>query len=258
MKVIAEVGSNWKTHDDCLHSVEQAARAGADIVKFQYYTNECLYGVPGPRNCLPLVSQLASHAKEHDIEFMCTAFSRKGYQIVDPLVKRHKIASSEITDLDILETVNSFRKPVILSTGGATHQEIAYALLVLRNVPVTLLYCVVDYPARIVDFRHLRDLREKHGGSCAYGYSDHSVDVLNIPSLARKHGAVILEKHVNFTEHTDTSDHPHSLSGHEFRMMIKHLKRDLLVQETARPNPYKRTAQTIQPFNSRGYYRPPA
>jgi N,N'-diacetyllegionaminate synthase len=161
MEVIAEVGSNFKTHDDCMRSVMAARRAGADAVKFQLFTGQDLFGptYAGDRGCFVSVPELAKEAEFQGIEFMCTAFSPDGYRSIDPYVRRHKVASSEITDLSILEAVNSLKKPVILSTGGAGGDDIDRALNALKDVPVTILYCVVEYPARIVDFRQMRVLR---------------------------------------------------------------------------------------------------
>lgn len=259
MKVIAEIGSNFKTLEDCFHSIEAAKRSGADIVKFQYFTSYDLYGRER-RNMqgeLPdfWLGSLKNEADANEIEFMCTAFSPEGYIFIDQYVTRHKVASAEITDLDILKTVNGFKKPVLLSTGGATFQEIDRALNHLPDCEVTLMYCVPAYPARVVDFRLLGEMREIFGDRSLYGYSDHSLDVLIVPSCARSHGAVILEKHVNFTEHTDTPDAPHSLSEAEFKLMMRHLKGESTISDTFTPCTWKRKLITL-PNGTEGYYRP--
>lgn len=259
MQIIAEVGSNWKTLEDCIYSIEKAKECGADAVKFQLYTHQELYGVHGeidgemPREWIP---QLAEAACKIGIEFMCTGFSSDGYRFLDPFVERHKVASSEITALDMLETLTGFGKPVIVSTGGATLEEIREAVAVLKDVPVTLMYCVAEYPARVIDFRHLQTLCNQFT-ECSVGYSDHSTDVVFIPSIAKLNGSKILEKHVNFTEHTDTPDAPHSLSFDEFKLMCDSFKRKSLLslEETFRPNPRKRKMITL-PDGTRGYFRP--
>jgi N,N'-diacetyllegionaminate synthase len=250
---IAEIGSNWKNWNDCVTSVRDAKKAGADVVKFQYFDEADLYGSYQSDkiiNCQPHPPGLIQIAEETGIEFMCTAFSVEGYDYVNRTVARHKIASAEITAIDILEKVNSFKKPVLLSTGGATFDQIELALHKLKDCFVTLMYCVTDYPARVVDFRHLELMKEHFGNKYAYGYSDHSTDILNIPRLAEVYGSVVLEKHVNFTDHNDTPDAPHSLSGAEFAMMMKHIKGDLSPKESFRPCPWQRVR------TDHGYYRP--
>lgn len=254
MLVIAEVGSNWKTHQDCIQSIRAAKAAGAGAVKFQWYTNECLYGAEGDRNLTPDIPALAKECEKAKIEFMCTAFSPKGYDLVDPYVKRHKVASSEITAVDILDKVNSFKKPVILSTGGAFNDEITRAVLMLRNVPVTLLYCEVEYPARFANFGRFLSFRKYFPG-CDYGYSDHTIDVIRAPLEAKQKGASVIEKHVNFTDHTDTPDAGHSLSGEEFSIMVQALKGELELRDIFKPNPWKRQLITL-PNGKRGWFRP--
>lgn len=227
MKVIAEIGSNWKTIGDCKESIQAAARCGADVVKFQFYTHREIYGASGKmKGEMPLewLSHLYSVAQSEGIEFMCTAFSPSGYHYVNAMVETHKIASAELTALDIIDTVNGFRKPVILSTGGANMDDIEAAVNRLSNCPVTLMFCVADYPAKIIDFRQLVRIRNHFGGRCRYGYSDHSIDVLNIPLIAKAVGCEVIEKHVNFTPYTDTPDAGHALNESEFRLMVQNLK----------------------------------
>ena len=257
MKVIAEVGSNFKSTDDCLQSIRLAKEAGADIVKFQYFTGKDLYGpeYTGMRESKVDIPLLAIEARKQRIELMCSAFSPAGYRAIDPYVVRHKVASSEITAVDILDTLNALRKPVILSTGGADHDEIRSALMVLRNVPVTLMYCVVEYPATVIDFRHYDLIRGEFGSNCKMGYSDHSIDVMNIPKIAKQRGADVIEKHVNFCGYTDTPDAPHSLNFENFRLMIRNLKNKVRTEETFKPNPWKRKIITL-PNGTYGYYRP--
>lgn len=231
MKIIAEVGSNWISYSDINLSIAQAKKCGADAIKFQFFTAKELYGSEAYGEHLHQqylnfnwLSQIKFDCKDSGIEFMCTAFSPSGYEVVDQFVNTHKIASAEITDTSILEKVNSFGKPVYLSTGGASHDEIRHALLHLKNCAVTIMFCVADYPAKIVDFRHLELLRDKFGSGYQYGYSDHSLDVLNIPKIAKNHGCVVIEKHVNFTPHTHTPDSPHSIDAAELELMVKTLR----------------------------------
>lgn len=231
MKVVCEIGSNWKSLEDCFMSIRAAKECGADAVKLQLFSPKELYGsiMEASIGSTPYldpawICQLSDSCLYHGIEFMVTAFSEHGYKFVDNYVETHKIASAEITDKSILETVNSFKKPVYLSTGGASIDQIAAALFRLKDCPVTIFYCVTEYPAKVVDFRHLEALRETFGSSYKYGYSDHSIDVLNIPKMAYHHGCSVIEKHVNFTTYTDTNDAPHALNAKELSLMVKAVK----------------------------------
>lgn len=233
MKIVAEVGSNWKSLAECMLSIKLAKEAGADVVKFQFFNHDELYGdgsgldLIGNSPYMPSgwLWQLKNYSDEMMIEFMCTAFSPSGYNKVNTMVQTHKIASAELTDVSILDTVNRFKKPVLLSTAGSHMQiEIKNALLHLVDCPVTILFCVGDYPAKIVDFRKLDLMKEFFGPGYSYGYSDHSIDVLNIPKIAKEKGCVVIEKHVNFTHHQTTPDAGHSLNFNEFKAMCLMLK----------------------------------
>lgn len=264
MRVIAEVGSNFKTYEDCINSVKAAHLAGADTVKFQMYTHRELYGVAGrlpgelPRDWVPYLRNYAEHL---GIEFMCTAFSPEGYEFVNSFVSTHKIASAELGAPDILKKVNSLGKPVVLSTAGSTLDEIAAALELLKDVKVTIMFCVADYPAKIIDFRNLKELSERFGKSYQYGFSDHSTDVLNIPHSAKFYGATVIEKHVNFTRYTDTPDAGHSLNAQELSLMITNLKKQVpreLVESLCNQSmkkDWKRRHIKLQNGES-GYFRP--
>lgn len=225
MKIIAEIGSNWKTIDDCLKSIRLAKQAGADIVKFQFFSEFDLYGSGLKKRQFDEgeLKELKNECDKNNVEFMCTAFSPEGYHIIDNYVSKHKIASAEATSPEILECVNSFKKPVIMSTGGMSFSQIKSSLDKLKSMTdITIMYCVGDYPARVIDFGFMDSLRDSFK-TILIGYSDHSIDVLNIPKIAKDRGAVYLEKHVNFCGYKDTDDAPHSLNYDEFRMMVENL-----------------------------------
>jgi len=154
---------------------------------------------------------------------MCTAFSPGGYQLINQYVDTHKIASAELTDINILNQVSQFRKPVYLSTAGSSMTEVRYALMSLRPCSTTIMFCVADYPSRIVDFRHLQLLKETFGPNYSYGFSDHSTDVINLPMKAKEMGCSVIEKHVNLVNAKDTPDAPHSINADEFKLMCRYL-----------------------------------
>lgn len=230
MIFVAEIGSNWNTLNDCLTSIEKAKESKATVVKFQLFTPQDLMGPqhqndvfkPGQSPYLDpaWIPALANKAKEVGIEFMCTAFSPDGYRYVNEYVNIHKVASAEMTDTTILAIVNSFKKPVFISTAGSSLDEIAKAVDRLCDCPVTIMFCVGDYPARVVDFKHMEKLKDRFNNRYMYGYSDHSTDVLNIPKMAVYYGATVIEKHVSFIASRQTNDAAHSINGEEFKLMV--------------------------------------
>ena len=233
MKIIAEVGSNIKSFEDVSYCVTKAKEAGANAVKFQCLCEFDLYG-EGSKFHKPFQLDWFDGTKELcdklEIEFLCTAFSSDIYELVNHYVDIHKIASSEITDMHILKTVNSFGKHVYLSSGGANINQISKALEILKDCKVTIFYCVVEYPAKIINLNSIQILKSAFGKEHSYAYSDHSLDVCIIPKLARSCGAEVIEKHVNFLNYKDTPDSGHALNFDEFKLMCDDLKYGVIVQ----------------------------
>ncbi len=244
--IIAEVGSNWKTEEDCMESIHQAKMAGADAVKFQWFTKKELYGfgenpdpVTNPFMPGPWIPRLKTEADKRGIDFMCTAFSPEGYDIVNQYVDIHKVASSECCHLRILQKLKQLGKPVILSTGAKSATDIKRALWVLDNTPTVLMYCVVSYPAHDMNLDTIKNFKETFKNK-AIGYSDHSVDVCNIPRLAVEKGAAVIEKHFTIIPDVMTPDQPHSLDPAQFRNMVKSIRGELTAQIA--PTPEEKTA----------------
>lgn len=225
--IIAEVGSNWRDLNDCRHSIAMVKAVGADAVKFQVFTDEALYGrktIANGLSALPLdwLPHLKQKADSVGIEFMCSAFSPELYEVVDPFVKRHKIASAEMTHLRILEKVRSFGKPIILSTGASGEKDIEKALEVLKGCDVTLLYCVAAYPTKHVDLRTIPLLAKRF--NCPVGFSDHTLDVAEIPRRAVQEGAAVIEKHFTDIPEVATPDRDHSLTVDQFKTMVQAIR----------------------------------
>jgi len=229
MRVIAEIGSCFSSFEQAKDSIQIAAQLGADAVKFQLYDDKALYGydqspydMPVPKDWLPKewLPKLQDKAKAAGVEFMCSAFSPALALEVDPYVNTHKVASAEISHLRLLEMINTFKKPVIVSTGASTEADIRIALKTLKDCPVTLLYCVSEYPARAVNFDYMEKLKRFN---VPVGFSDHTTDYIEIPRAAKARGATVIEKHVNFFD-VRCPDSGHSLNREQFRDMIAAIK----------------------------------
>lgn len=239
MKIIAEVGSNWKTKDDCLISIREAKACGADAVKFQLYDDFSFYytatRTEGSLN-QDWLPELKQQADDIDIEFMCSAFSPKLLTIIDPFVKTHKLASSEMCHVEMLALLGAFKKPTIVSTGGHHLAEIEKTVARLKADlwphQITLMYCIANYPARHTDMRKLNLLHAAF--PYAVGLSDHSLEVYSVPKLAKDYGATVLEKHVNFVG-LESPDSPHSLSGADFKNMVKYLNNEKEIERGCDP-----------------------
>lgn len=231
--IIAEIGSNWRDFNDCKESVSVARRCGADAVKFQAFTGKALYGCDSDLGYqLPLewLPKLKEKADAEGIDFMCTAFSPELLDAVNPHVSVHKIASSDVSYVDLLQRVNSKGKPVILSTGGSSLSDIKLALEYLPDVQVYLLYCVSAYPAKNVNLYGLEKLAQVF--NLPIGYSCHTQDYTTAVNAARFHKARVIEKHLKIPfgdsltgDHDpNTPDSGHSLLPDEFKLMVDHIR----------------------------------
>lgn len=238
--VVAEVGSNWRNKVDCLYAIKMAKWCGADAVKFQLFDEESLYGFSQAKRdaaangylldlsaCRSVfgwldpewLPDLAEYARTQELEFMCSAFSPELLDLVDPFVRIHKVASSEINHARLLERINASGKPVFLSTAASTLPDIDTALKCLPDCDKVVMYCVGSYPAKDIDLGCLDVLRLNT--KCLVGYSDHSTDVRIIPAEAVKRGACVIEKHFNALDPgIETPDSGHSLNPDEFKLMI--------------------------------------
>lgn len=226
---MAEVGSNWQFLEDCIYSIDVVSSINASCAKFQLFTKNDLYGmghtiVPGYSpylnpNWLP---HLQEHCVKKNIDFMCTAFSVEGIEAVDPYVKQHKLASSDLTHIEMLEKLNLLGKPVVISTGGATLDEISSALDLLSAVPTTLCYCVSSYPSHEYNLFVLTEFYKRFSSSSVQiGFSDHSLDFYPCISAFNHFGVSYIEKHFKAHYHFITPDSPHSLGPEEFSRMIE-------------------------------------
>jgi N-acetylneuraminate synthase/N,N'-diacetyllegionaminate synthase len=248
--VIAEAGVNH--NGDPVRAeelVDIAARAGADAVKFQTFRAAHLVQEDAPKapyqkettgsaesqyemlRKLELSEaaheSLAQRCRERGLEFLSTPFDPASADLLERLgVARYKIASGEITNLPLLLHVGSKGKPVILSTGMSSLEEIGAALGSLRSAGapgVTLLHCVSDYPTRPedVNLRVMETLRSRFG--VPVGFSDHTSGIA-VPIAAAALGATVIEKHFTTDRKLPGPDHRASLEPGELAAMVRGIR----------------------------------
>jgi len=244
--IVAEAGVN---HNGDIHLakelIDAAKNAGADAVKFQAFKAEkiaTMYAEKADyqtRNAGKDKSQLAmlkkleldekdigelyNYAQKNNIIFLSSAFDRESIDLLNDLgVSAFKIASGEITNLPLLKYVAKKKKPIILSTGMSTLDEIEQAVKVIREngtKDIVLLHCVTSYPARKedVNLRAIETLRRKF--KLPVGFSDHTLGV-TIPIAAAALGAVLIEKHFTLDKSLPGPDHKASLEPNELAEMV--------------------------------------
>jgi len=260
--VIAEAGSNWKcgSYNEDLERAKEmiktASRAGVDAIKFQTYKAETVY-VPnaGKINYLSkvsshksinevfqylsmpyeMISELAKFCNQENIFFMSTPFSVEDAQQIDPFVKLHKIASYELNHTRLLEFLSSTKKPILISTGASTYDEINYAINLIKgcgNKSIVLLQCTSKYPAPVNTLNLSVIPKMKSRYKLPVGLSDHSLNPLTAPLLAIGYGATVIEKHFTLDRNLPGPDHLFSLNPEELESMINSIREADLAKGT--------------------------
>ena len=237
--IIAEAGVN---HNGSLEMakqlVDEAARAGADAVKFQTFRAEALVSRQTPKAAYQQQTtaadesqfdmirrlelspeahrELIAHCRTAGIQFLSSPFDLGSIDLLAELdLQVFKIPSGEITNLPYLRKVGRLGKRTILSTGMATMAEIAAALEVLQGAGVgrdqlTVLHCNTEYPTPMedVNLRAMLSIREEFG--VAVGYSDHTLGT-EVAVAAVALGATLIEKHFTLDRNLPGPDHRASL-----------------------------------------------
>ncbi len=213
IKFIAELGSNHNGNlDRCYKLINAAKDIGADAVKFQLF-DENLYAPQYIKQRerlrkwqLPLdyIPKIAEYCKEKDIKFGCSVFYFEAVEILKPYVDWYKIGSFELTYLDLIRAVAKTGKPVIMSTGMGTDEEIEKAVIALKgNDNIILLHCNSSYPANVKDCDLIKinylDLRHVYLHNYPVGWSDHTRHP-GIIYAAIAHKAEVIEFHMDLED----------------------------------------------------------
>ena len=231
--VIAEVGINHGgSFELALKHIHSAKRAGADAVKFQLFKAENLVSSRQMPESFEFFRRVAlnydeigllfSEAQRVGIEFIATPFDLEAVNFLDSLpVKRFKVASGDIDNLPLLRSIAEKRKPILLSTGMSTLEDISLALSEINQVypcDITLLHCVSLYPTPIEEANLLcvRTLKEKF--RLKVGYSDHTVGI-NCALTAVALGAEVIEKHFAIDKSVAVPDIACSVDEEELRKL---------------------------------------
>ena len=170
--------------------------------------------------------ELFKYGKSLGIKVFSTPFDDTAINFLEKLkCPIYKIASFEMTDLNLVKKVSQTKKPIIISTGMANLEEIETTIKVAKKngaKNITLLYCVSNYPSSIEDFNlnNIKILKDKF--KCRVGISDHSMDN-RVAIAAIASGAEVIEKHIALDNQKKGFDIDFSLKGKE----IKKLRDDI-------------------------------
>lgn len=248
--VIAEIGHNHQgSVEACKKLFSEAATAGASAVKLQKRDNRALFtreafdapynseNAYGPtygthREALEFgrgeYLELQQHAKELGISFFSTAFDFPSADFLAELdMPAYKIASGDLKTTPLLKYVASFGKPMVISTGAATFDDVqrAYDTLLPINTQVAILQCTAAYPPNYeeLDLRVIETYRDRFP-EAVIGFSGHDSGIA-MSVVAFTLGARVIEKHFTLNRALRGTDHAFSLEPVGLRKLVRDLKR---------------------------------
>lgn len=248
--IIAEAGVN---HNGCTETaikmIDAAVSFGADAIKFQTFcandlvtswagkaeyqqkTTESLESQQSMLKKLELNAEqhdmIVKHCRKKNILFLSTTFDIKSIGLLKSYdVPIYKIPSGEITNLPYLVEIAKIGKPIILSTGMSTLEEVKNAVEILKQNgagEITILHCNTEYPTPYEDVNLAAMLTIQRELGLKVGYSDHTPGI-EVPIAAVAMGAVIIEKHFTLDKNMDGPDHKASLEPAEFASMVEAIR----------------------------------
>ena len=239
--IVAEIGTGYQTFDEAKNLIDAAIEIGIDAIKFQTFEADT---ITTKNNFIDMEEtgkisqydlfkkleipkkiqkQIVSYANEKGI----TVFSAPSHLNDISFLKEldlpvYKIGSDLACHIPLLKEIAKLQKPLILSTGMCTVDEIRNSVDAIKSVgndQIILLHCVSDYPAKIEDSNLNAILKMKEEFNLPVGFSDHSIGTL-IPLTAVTLGANMIEKHFRDSANTPSPDDVHSLTKKEFAELI--------------------------------------
>ena len=240
--IIAEVSANHNgSIDNAKKLILLAKKNGADAVKIQTYTADTITlksnnkffkiknGLWKGKNLWQLYNEASTpyswhkelflFAKKNKILLFSSPFDKTAVDLLESLnCPIYKVASFELTDFPLIKKISQTKKPLIISTGTSTLQEIEKTFYYAKKngaKDISLLYCVSNYPAKSSDFNlnNINILKKKF--NCKVGFSDHSNDN-EIAFSAALAGAEIFEKHIAL-KNIKSHDYKFSLKNNELK-----------------------------------------
>jgi N-acetylneuraminate synthase len=277
--VVAEISANH--NQDCARAIaliDAAADSGADAVKVQVYRADTLTiqsdrpefrvtldGAWSGRTLFDLYSEgampwdwlpkLHDHAKSRGLGFVASPFDTTAVDALEEAgLDAYKIGSCELVDLPLIAYTAARGRPVVISTGMGTVEEIGAALATAQAAgsgEVALLRCNAAYPAPAdeMDLSTLADMRERF--SVPIGLSDHTLGInVAIGSVAL--GAVMIEKHFTLARRDGGIDSAFSLEPHELAALVDAVREVETALGTTRYGPAAHEVESV--FYRRSLY----
>lgn len=245
--IIAEIGINHNGKVPLAKKlIDVAVEAGVSAVKFQkrnlesIYKNDVLINPNLDSQGLEILikvlkevefneseyEEIIEYCKKKQIPFLCTPWDKPSVDFLERFkVPAYKIASADMTNLPLIDYVSKTKKPLIISTGMSTINEIEKTVNFVKkhDIPFILLHCNSTYPSpvELLNLSLIPMLRAKF--DVPVGYSGHEPGI--IPSLAAANmHAVLIERHITLDKTMEGIDQAASLEPNEFKTLVKYIR----------------------------------
>ena len=249
--IIAELSANHnQNYDTAIKLIDEAYKAGADAIKLQTYRADTItincdkedFQIKGGtlwdgQTLYKLYEKaytpwewhenLKKYANKLGLELFSSPFDTTAVDYLEKLdMPAYKIASCEITDHILIKKIAQTHKPVIISSGNASIQDLQEAVNILRKngcTQICMLKCTAAYPAKKEDANLLtiRDMMEKF--NVIGGLSDHTLGI-EVPTISVAMGASVIEKHFTLSRDSGSPDDAFSLTPDEFKKMVESVR----------------------------------
>lgn len=248
--IIAEAGVNHNGDLGlAMRMVDAAKECGCDYVKFQTFRTGALVTRKAEKAAYQKQNtgnndsqfemlrklelepdafrKLRDHCVKVGIGFLSTPFDEESALALDALgMEQFKLSSGDITNKPLLQTIAALHKPMILSTGMCTMEEVRSAVKWVEacgNSQLTLLHCTSDYPTPYPDVNMKAMLTLRDAFPYPVGYSDHTQGIV-VPVMAASMGAAVIEKHFTLDKQMEGPDHKASLDPAELKAMTEAIR----------------------------------
>lgn len=255
--IVAEAGINHNSDIKIAKKmIEISSKCGADAIKFQTFTPDELFSeLINPKLYNLSKSwvlskkdhiELQKHAKKNKITFFSTPCGLKSANLLKNLkVPFMKIASGDITNINLIDYISKMKIPMMISTGMTSISEISKVVEIVQsnNCTFSLLHCVSNYPAKysnanLSTISHLQNIF-----NVPVGFSDHTIGI-DVSLTAVALGATIIEKHFTLDKNMDGPDQKLSIDPIELSNLVKKTR----IIEKTMGIPRRTIYKTEEPF----------
>lgn len=244
--IVAEIGGNFRDYETATKLIDQAAASGVDAVKLQTYrantisSHQAMFDMENTGNVSQveyfkkfelseeLHRKVYQYAKEKGLDIFSTPSHMTDVEMLERLeTDVYKLGADDATNLPFIKSVARLRKPIMLSTGMCTLEEVknaVNAILEEGNDQIVIMHVVSLYPTRpeYVNLEAIHTLQREFP-QFVIGYSDHTLGVDSC-IFAAVMGAKVIEKHFTYDKDADGPDHMLSATQDEMKMLVEKIR----------------------------------